>query len=228
VVRLETSAGAAITGASADVAIDAHFNGAAASVAPSVSEISSGYYSLEVTAPSGAGLLSLRIRYTGASPGALVVGDLAEYSIGPWTATTIAGIIGTGEGVGAVEALPDAVLPSVVQGDSYRSGPITIPLSPLARFGLSTLSGLSISAGARLAPGDDPSVALTASIDDAANRIVSIGWDVFPSDLDLAAGAESQVVFVDIQFITGADLVLTPFRAQFTVLWDRDDTEVTP
>jgi len=120
----------------------------------------------------------------------------------------------------------DQSLGNLIDGDAFCTGPLTVPLSILTPCGLTDLTGTTITAAFREDPSTAP-VAITASIDDAANRIISAKMDPFLSAMSLGAGATdlSKTWFLDIQIkVTATGTILTVGRYKVDVIWQRDET----
>lgn len=123
-----------------------------------------------------------------------------------------------------VQSKADQSLGNLIDGDAFCTGLLTVPLSILTPCGLSDLTGCTISAAFRDAPENAP-IPIDATIEDAANRIVSAKMDPFNVLMALAATAKSKQWFLDIQIkVTATGTIITVGRYTTEVLWQRDET----
>lgn len=140
---------------------------------------------------------------------------------------TIAGLVGVASG--SVPAVGTGILAEndagdVVNGDAWNTGTLTVPLTRLTPYGLTDLTGCTISAAAKKAPADSP-VALTTTIVVAASRTVEAGWTSFPAGMALGASDEQAAWKIDIQIKhTATSRIITVIRLNLRVLWQVDTT----
>ncbi|MEY2655591.1 MAG: hypothetical protein RLZZ524_2619, partial [Pseudomonadota bacterium] len=138
-------------------------------------------YSCTIVAPAAAGTFALHVEPASGT-------DIVAWSIDQVELNdldTVANLVGVG--VGAVAAVGTGTLAAddagdVVDGDAWNSGTQTVPLAKLSPFGLSDLTGCTVSAGAKKTTADT-SVALTATVVSAAARTLSFGWTTFPAGM---------------------------------------------
>jgi len=144
-----------------------------------------------------------------------------------YDADSIAGILNLNQGIPAVSSASDGDLGDVVDGDSWNSGVLTVPIGKLTRVGLSDLSTFdTITATLKQDPSNTP-VEIDADFDDVSARTVHASWDTFPSDMELGddARALSAIWYLDITLTQNSPLlVITPLRYKLTVRWNRTAT----
>lgn len=138
---------------------------------------------------------------------------------------TVISFVSTGSDLTPITLdLADQSIGNLVEGDAFATGSITVPLLRLSPFGLSDLTNCTISAAFRKDPDATP-VPITATIDDAANRIISAKADTFPIGMALDAGEQSVPWYLDIQIKhTPTGRIITVARYRVDVIWQRDET----
>jgi hypothetical protein len=143
---------------------------------------------------------------------------------------SLAGLFLTAQGVPATNSAVDSDLGDVVQGDSYNSGTLYIPLGKLTKFGYSyanLASGWTISAGVKSAPSDTAITVSGATFGGtvAADGAFSLSWTTFPTGMQLASTEESKTWYLDVQLKrTTSSTIITSNRYSLRVLWERDTT----
>lgn len=215
---------ARVSGEAANLSLRAYQDGAAASVSETISEIgSTGSYKAAITLPNTTGMMSVIFAHSG--------GDIPSpagyaFELESYDTSALAGLILTSAGVPATISQADTDLGQVVDGDAWGSGTITVALAKLTRVGLSDLSGGTLTAAFKSSASASPVTSgITATIVSAGDREVSVSWTTFPAGLALASGEESAVWYLDVQFKhTSSGKIVTVFRGQLTVVWERDET----
>jgi hypothetical protein len=223
-VGRQTAAGAASTGkVLADFAVA--INGV--SVTPtSFAELATvglwRWYSFLVVAPSAVGTFSLAVDVASGTDSIWIPQGEIELN----DADTIAALVGSAVGAPSVGTgtQTDGDLGAVVQGDAWGTGTLTASASALAAIGLTDLTGGTISAALKQQPADSPTN-ITATIISGAGRTFSASWNTFPAGMALGAGITESTWFLDVQFKhTATSKILTIYRAQLRVVWQRDTT----
>lgn len=221
------SGGAVQTGEVANLSVVSHLNGATIDLSPSLAEIStSGYYTLSFNYPSSVGRLRIEVKHSGSYT--------ADVSL--WEGdVTVRDIDGLGlllqQSSGTISPLSadDTDLGDIVEGDSYASGSLEIPLAKISRFGYADLTGMTVTAAIKDEVGKTPIESSSApnffaAIDNASTRLVSIGWDTWPTDLDLESTESDHEWFIDVQLKHTADArIITGLRLRMRVVWQRED-----
>lgn len=229
VVFRQTAAGA--PGTANTFSVDAFVNGtsySAGAVATSLGNTADGLWhawKIAVTLSSTSGENVLRIAAASGT-------DVVEPSI--WTgeaesydADALAGLLLTSQGTPAVRSASDSDLGQVVDGDSYMSDTLTVPLGKLTPLGYSSLSPFTISVAAK--SGNTTAAATSfssASIVSSTGLTYKFGWSAFPSDMNLATGEDSKDWYIDVQFkdtSTSPATVITGGRYRLTVVWERNE-----
>jgi len=138
---------------------------------------------------------------------------------------SIAGLLQTAQGVPSIISAADGDLGDVVEGDSFDSGALTVPLGKISNFGYSTLTGMTLSAAAKLGVTGTAIPLTGCSIVSATGRTVKLAWTSFPSGLLLDSDEAEQTVYLDLQLKqTGNSHVITPLRYTMRIVWERDET----
>lgn len=130
-----------------------------------------------------------------------------------------------GELTPITQNLGDQNLGNLIDGDAFYTGTLTVPLSRLTPYGLTDLTGCTISAAFR----DNPStvtIPIVANIISDVNREVEAHMDPFNVLMALGAlsGDLSKKWYLDIQIIkTAGSIKITVARYTIDVLWQRDE-----
>jgi len=120
--------------------------------------------------------------------------------------------------------LTDESLGNLKMNDSFNTGIITVPLAMISRFGLTDLTGCTISAAFMDEP-NGTEVAIDSAIINASERTVKAYKVAFDSDMDLASGEFSKTWYLDIQVIvTATSEKITVGTYSVDVVWERDTT----
>ncbi len=153
--------------------------------------------------------------------------DVWQFTVDSVELSDVYAAVNSGGDLTAIsDTLSDVALGNIVHGDAWGSGTITVPVARLAKIGLSDLSGCTISAAFRQDPSTTP-VSITATIESAANREISVGFDTFPVAMALGTAATdlSATWYLDIQIKhTSSGKILTVGRYSVQVIWQRDET----
>lgn len=179
------------------------------------------YYSLTVTLTGTAGPLLCIVEPSAGTDLVIQPGDdLENYDL-----DSLAALITTTSGSAAASGVTVSTdFGRVINGDSWHSGTLTVPLATISRWGYSDLTGMTISAGLKSVP-TDSSTAITATIISAANRTVSASWDSFPAGLALTSSETSKSFVLDIQLKhTASGRIITALRGPLVVEWQTDTT----
>lgn len=223
-VRRQTIAAAASTGytSTGDWRVVQNGISAAPGSVSSIGTVGSWhYYSLTCTLTSTSAPLLFVVEATATD-------DIVEWSgsdLTSYDTDALASLFTASSGVAVASGITVGTdFGQVVQGDSWHSGTLTIPLATISRWSYADLTGMTISAGLKNAPADS-STAITATIISAANRTVSASWDAFPAGLALAAGEQSKSFTLDIQLKhTASGRIITALRGPLVVIWQTDTT----
>jgi hypothetical protein len=175
--------------------------------------VPSGFYWVKPTLPTGTVINGLVVPYTVSPTTWANEGEIYD-------ADAIAGLLLTAQGVPVVNSADDGDLGDVVEGDSFTTDSLEVPLGSLTKFGFSDLTGFTISASLMKTP-NGTEVAINSAIVSTSARTVKAYWDSFPAALALTSGTQSQEWFLDIQLVNGTKK-LTPLRYALNVVWQRD------
>lgn len=182
-------------------------------------------YKIDVTLSSTVGDNVIRIAPasgTDVVEPAIWTGEAESYD-----ADLLAGLLLTSQGTPAVRSQADSDLGQVVEGDSYLSDVMTVPLGKISPWGYSSLTPFTMSVAAKSANTTAAAVSFsTATIVDAAARTIKFGWNAFPSDMALAAGVDQGDWYVDVQFkdtSVSPTRTITAGRYKLQVVWERNE-----
>jgi len=114
----------------------------------------------------------------------------------------------------------------LVDGDAFYTGKLTVPQKLLTPSGLTDLTGTTISAAFRKDPSGTP-VDISATIEEAENRVISAKMDPFDAAMSLGVTATDlkQKWYLDIQIkVTATGTIITVAQFIVEVVWQRDET----
>ena len=225
----QTIAGAPST--TSTFAVDAFVNGASYSAVATSTLIGAtadglwNAYKIALTLSSTTGNHELRIAPASGT-------DIVEPAI--WTgdaelydSDSLAGLLLTSQGTPAVRSQSDSDLGQMVDGDSYLSDVLTIPLGKISPWGYSSLTPFTMSIAAKSANTTAAAVSFsTATVVDASARTVRFGFDAFPSEMALASAENQKDWYIDVQFRDTSftpNRVITGGRYKLTVVWERNE-----
>jgi hypothetical protein len=225
----QTIAGAPST--TATFSVDAFVNGtsySAANTATLIGETSDGLwnaYKIALTISSTSGNHELRIA---AASGTDVVepsiwgGEAEQYD-----SDALAGLLLTSQGTPAVRSQADSDLGQVVDGDSYLSDVLTIPLGKISPWGYNSLTPFTMSVAAKSSNTTAAAITFSsATVVDAALRTVRFGYTAMPSEMALAAAEKQKDWYIDVQFKDTSmtpNRIITGGRYKLTVVWERNE-----
>ncbi len=139
---------------------------------------------------------------------------------------SLANLFLTAQGTPGVQSAADGNLGDIVDGDSWNSGMLTVPLGSMVPLGVSVLTGLTVEASFKRTP-DDTAVTVSTTVIDNTARTLQVYFDTFPAGMALAGTAQDQVWYLDVQLIRPASTgvtkrIRTPLRYQVRVVWQRE------
>jgi hypothetical protein len=143
---------------------------------------------------------------------------------------TIAGLLLTAQGVPGVNSAADGTLGDVVEGDSFATGTLYIPLGKLTKFGYSyadLASGWTISAALKTVNSGTAITVSGAAFGGtvATDGAFTLGWTAFPSGMTLDTTEDQKQWYVDVQLKrTTSSTIITTNRYGLRVVWERDET----
>ncbi len=184
-------------------------------------------YKIAVTLTSSAGRLNERVMP--ASGYDLISPDIFQGEIESYDMDALAALMLTQQGQPAVGSAADSNIGDIVDGDSYVSETLTVPLAKLTSlgYGIADLTGLTIEAAIMDAPGGT-SYPITCTVVSAPGLTFNFGWTT--QQHPALTTAPSKVWYIDIQLIKPLDYPLagnlktitTSNRYLFTQVWQRD------
>lgn len=183
-----------------------------------------GKHNIVYTVPSGVSVAKVTVPGWATDPGAWSLEGQT------YDEDSIAGTILTSQGTPGVQSATDGDLGDVVDGDSWNSGTLYIPLGKLSVFGYGfsdLASGWTISAGLKSDPSDTQLTGATATFGAtvATDGAVSVGWTTFLTGMALASTERSKDWFLDVQLKkTSSSQIITTNRYKLTVVWQRNTT----
>ncbi len=231
VVGRQTAAGAGATGLTdADFILETRLDGAETSLVTTVTEQET-YgvapnewtdYLMSVTLGNSVGDFFLRA--LAASGTDLLSPDIFLTEVTSYTVDTLAALMLTQQGQPAVTSAADDTIGDIVDGDTYTSAVLTVPLAKLTPLGVSSLTALTAEAAAMATPGGT-SYPLVCTVIDAGALTFTIGWAGGVSQPFPALTTEpSKQWYIDVQFIkTGSpNKIATTNRYTFSQVWQRE------
>lgn len=218
----EDSAGLPVSG-SVLADFSAVLNGSALALSNLV-EIGGGWYSVDMDLPETPGWILIIVSPssgTDSVTNGIVSGDLEAHDV----TSTVAALYDA-RGTVASSSLEDKELGLVVWGDSWRpdtpTGQLTLSEAALSRYGIDlTSGGWTMTAVFKRSPGESPIPCPIATVDDAANRLVTIGWDAMPAGFTEPTSTAAVSYYLDIQ-LTDGTTVATVYRGELRLVWARD------
>jgi hypothetical protein len=176
-------------------------------------------YKVAVTLGATAGRFNERIMP--ASGYDLISPDIFQGEIEAYDLDSLAALMLTQQGQPAVQSASPSNLGDIIDGDSYQSPTLTVPLGMLTAFGQSDLTGLTIEAALMSAPGGT-SYPITATVVSVPGLTFNIGWN---TQQHPALTTQNSVNWTcDLQFIkTGPPkIIVTTNRYTFNQVWQAD------
>ncbi len=142
---------------------------------------------------------------------------------------SLAGLFLTSTGIPAAQSAADQDLGDVVDGDSWSSGTLNIPLGKITPFGIVFAdlndTDFTLTAGLKSTPAD-ASVPIDAAFGGSVTTdgAFIVSWDTFPTAMALSATLTDKQWFLDVQIAETAapNRVITTNRYALRVVWDRD------
>ncbi len=232
VVGRQTPGGSGATGlVAADFVFAPSLDGAVTAPVTTCTEISTvgnvpnqwTQYKIAVTLTGSSGRFNERIMP--ASGFDLISPDVFQGEIEAYDVDALAALMLTSQGVPAVTSAADNDLGDIVDGDSYKSATLTVPLGKLTPLGVSDLTGLTAEAAIMLAPGGT-SYPITMTVVSIPLLTFNISWTT--QQHPALTTQNSVQCFIDVQFILpgSPNKIATTNRYTFTQVWQRD-TRVT-
>ncbi len=184
-------------------------------------------YKIAVTLSSTAGRFNERLMP--ASGYDLISPDIFQGEIEAYDTDALAALMLTQQGQPAVGSAADANIGDIVDGDSFISATLTVPLAKLTSlgYGLADLTGLTIEAAIMDAPGGT-SYPITCAVVSAVGLTFAFSW--VTQQHPALTTAPSKVWYIDIQLIKPLDYplagnlktIVTTNRYMFTQVWQRE------
>jgi hypothetical protein len=130
-------------------------------------------YKVAVTLGSTAGRFNERIMV--ASGYDLISPDIFQGEIEAYDLDSLAALMLTQQGQPAVQSASPSNIGDIVDGNSYQSATLTVPLGMLTAFGQSDLTGLTIRSAVMTSPGAT-SYPITATVVSVPGLTFNFGW----------------------------------------------------
>lgn len=137
---------------------------------------------------------------------------------------SLAGLLLLMQGVPAVQSANSSQLGDWVDGDAYTTPILQMPAGKLSQVGISSLAGLTVEAGAMLAPNTTSVPIPTVTVIDPINFYFTFGWSTTSNPFTALGALTQQTWSIDVHVIqTGPPkLIVTTNRYTLNQVWKRD------